>query len=381
MKEKQPNIQETIYRLLKRSANSQGHYYAYEIHVVSENEMIPVIPRTTNIEEFYENMESASILAKEKGNKIRVEIFRGKSPKAQQISSYEIVLNENQRKETSGEASDKLIERAIEKALAKKAPQKEASLFGELEGLNKLLGVLSNNNETNSKENGGLGGLFGLIGVVNNSQHENNMIQFEKKFNEYKLSNQIEILEKDLSKVAQELEQVKVRNVALEKENVTYKGEVVDLEHRLAGYSNTELLKRVAVGAISSLGGRILGNSPKVAELMGLSKNDLQMALGTIEDNDTMSEFEKETKYDVEINEITKPDTSPQETQMQQAINETMEALKMSDPKFAYAMISIIGHCMDSEELTKRMILHLREEVAKQEEPDANENQNNENEA
>ncbi len=354
MKQKQNNMQNAIYKNLQENQN-----YAYEIRVEDNSGNILIVPRTNNIEAFNENMESAKDIASQEGKKIKVDIYRGKSPKAGKIEEYTFSLDEGNKKSTTDSSE---IEKAVDMAMKKYQTGNNIGGLGSIESINLLFGALTGNDSENENNGNAFNGIAGLLGAVNNSRYEKTLMQLENKFNDYKQESEISLLKKQLKDVTSERDTFKQQNQELEKENNNYKIEVSDLETRLAGYSNTELLKRVATGVLSGIGSKILGNSEKAAELMGLTKNELQAALGFIEEDEALLEDKTTPKTDVEIEEVPIPQTEHQK-QVFQNIDNTANALKQSDYKFAYYMINIIGNCMESKVLTKSMIQHLNHEI------------------
>jgi len=205
--------------------------------------------------------------------------------------------------------------------------------------------------------------LAGLLGAVSNTRHENTMMIFEKKFNDYKQETEIGSLKKQLQEITSERDALKQQNQRLETENINNKAEVSNLETRLAGYSNTEIIKRVATGVLSGIGSKLLAGSPKAAELLGLTKHELQSALGFIEEEASNGKSHI-PETNVQVEELHPPQTE-QQKQLFKAIDDTANALKQGDINFAYYMITIIGNCMDSQELTESMVHYLEEEKQK----------------
>jgi hypothetical protein len=354
MKERQSNMQDAIYKNLQENKN-----YAYEIRIEDKSGHILIVPRTNNIEAFNENMEAAKDIARQEGKNIKVNIYRGMSPKAGKLEEYPILLGEDNKSSTPNQSQ---IELVIENAIKKYQIGNNMGGLGSLESINMLFGAMSGADSDSESKGNNLNGLAGLLGVVNNSRYENTLMQFEKKLNDYKQETQISSLQKQLQDITSERDTLKQQNHELEKTNGIYKTEVSELENRLAGYSNTELLKRVATGVLSGIGSKILGNSPKTAELMGLTKDELQAALGFVEEDEALMGHSTIPQTDVEIEEVPIPKTEEQK-QIFQAINNTANALKQSDTKFAYYMINIVGNCMENKELTKSMVHHLNQEV------------------
>ncbi len=355
MKEKQSNLQDAIYRNLQENAT-----YAYEILVEDNSGLILIVPRTNNIEAFNENMKSAKDIVNQDGGNIKVDIYRGKSPKAGLVTRYNIDLEENRNAEkpVSNLAQ---IEQAVDMAIKKYQLNNNIGGLGSIENFNLLFGALTGNDADKENNGNSLSGLAGLLGAVNNSRYENSLMQFEKKFSDYKQETELNSLKKQLLDITSERDTLKKQNQELEKANSEYRTEVSELETRLAGYSNTELLKRVATGVLSGIGSKILGNNPKAAELMGLSKDELQAALGFVEEDEELHGHSSIIQHDVDVEEMPIPKTE-QQKQIFNAINDTAKALKQSDIQFAIYMITIIGNCMESKELTKSMVQHLEKE-------------------
>jgi len=355
MKEKHSNLQDAIYRNLQENAT-----YAYEILVEDNSGHILIVPRTNNIEAFNENMKSAKEIVNQDGGNIKVDIYRGKSPKAGLVTRYNIDLDDNS-KAKKPVTNQSQIEQAVDLAIKKYQIGNNLGGLGSIENLNMLFGALTGNDTEIDNNGNTLNGLAGILGAVNNSRYENTLMQFEKKLSDYKQETELNTLKKQLHEITAERDSLKNQNQELEKANTAYKTEVSELETRLAGYSNTELLKRVATGVLSGIGSKILGNSPKAAELMGLSKDELQAALGFVEDDEELQGHSSIAQHDVDVEEMPIPKTE-QQKQIFNAINDTAKALKQSDIQFAVYMITIIGNCMESKELTNCMVHHLEKE-------------------
>nr|WP_319398796.1 hypothetical protein [uncultured Carboxylicivirga sp.] len=352
MKEKQSNMQDAIYKNLQENKN-----YAYEIRVESNSGHILIVPRTNNIEAFTDNIESAKDIARQEGKNIKVCIYRGMSPKAGKVEEYPITLGENKTNSASNQSQ---IEQAIESALQKHKMAGNNSFMGNLDGISQLFGALTGIETDKENTSNTFNGLAGLLGAVSNARHENTMMIFEKKFNDYKQETEIGSLKKQLQEITSERDALKQQNQRLDTENNNYKTEVSDLETRLAGYSNTEIIKRVATGVLSGIGSKLLAGSPKAAELLGLTKHELQSALGFIEEEASNSQSHT-PEANVQVEELHPPQTE-QQKQLFKAIDDTANALKQGDINFAYYMITIIGNCMDSQELTESIVHHLEEE-------------------
>ncbi len=349
MTQKQSNLQDAIYKNLQ-----ENDTYAYEIRVENKSGSILTTPRTNNTQAFNENIESAKDIAQQEGGSVKVEIYRGKSPKAGKVTEYVIATNDNKENNISSLSQ---IEEAVGSAIKKYQMNNN---MGSLDGINQLLGALTGTEPDSQSSGQSINGMAGLLGIVNNARQENTLMQFEKKLSDYKMETQLSSLQKDLSAITVERDLLKEENAKMGKENSSYKSEVADLENRLAGYSNTEIFKRVATGVISGIGSKLLAGSPKAAELLGLTKDELQSALGVVEE-DASSGHSISSETDVDVEELSNPKTE-QQKQIFKAIDDTSKALKKGDVNFAYYMITIIGNCMDSQELTNSMVHHLEQE-------------------
>lgn len=218
MKEKQSNMQDAIYKNLQENKN-----YAYEIRVESNSGHILIVPRTNNIEAFTENIESAKDIARQDGKNIKVCIYRGMSPKAGKVEEYPITLSENKTNNSSNQSQ---IEQAIESALQKHKMAGNNSFMGNLDGISQLFGALTGIEADKENKGNSFNGLAGLLGAVSNARHENTMMVFEKKFNDYKQETEIGSLKKQLQEITTERDALKQQKQKLETENQLQNGSI-----------------------------------------------------------------------------------------------------------------------------------------------------------
>jgi len=123
----------------------------------------------------------------------------------------------------------------------------------------------------------------------------------------------------------------------------------------LSGYAPNELMKRVAVGVISGIGGRLLSNSPKTAELLGLSSEELKGALGIVEE---ASEAVPMVDTSVEVTEIG-ANLSPEEEKKATVIKNLSEALSSWGLQEVAKIANIVGLCMDQPDLIDKTLAFL----------------------
>jgi hypothetical protein len=161
-------------------------------------------------------------------------------------------------------------------------------------------------------------------------------------------------------------------------ENKELKNEKLELENRLAGYAPNEIMKRVAIGTIATIGGKILSNSPKTAELLGLTANELKGALGFV-DEPMNNEPYNMPQTNVEINEIGTPQT-PEEKKKAAIIKNLAEALSTWDLQEVAKIANIVGLCLDKAELINKTLAFLSQSMqGTQDEPSENVELENEN--
>jgi hypothetical protein len=143
--------------------------------------------------------------------------------------------------------------------------------------------------------------------------------------------------------------------------------EKTDFENRLAGYAPNEVMKRVATGALVGIGSRILTNSPKTAELLGLTADELKGALGMVEDDN------KETTQIPETNvEITDMGTanSPEDRKKAEIIKNLSDALMTWELQDVAKIANIVGLCLDKAELINKTLEFLKQTLQGEQEPD-----------
>ncbi|MDA3832855.1 MAG: hypothetical protein PF495_05610, partial [Spirochaetales bacterium] len=218
-----------------------------------------------------------------------------------------------------------------------------------------LMGMFTGNSEGLQ----GIEGLFGLFNTISGNNKELDRINYQKQLDDFKFESRFTTLQERYEQLRSENAELRVEKERFLNENKELKSEKSDLEGRLAGYAPNELMKRVAIGAVATLGGRLLSNSPKTAELLGLSSQELKGALGLVD----------EPMYDasipqtnVEISEIGAPQ-SPEDKKKAEIIKNLSDALSTWELQDVAKIANIVGLCLDRAEFINKTLAFLSQSV------------------
>ena len=225
-----------------------------------------------------------------------------------------------------------------------------------MEDLNNLLGMVTGKTDGDK----GMAGLFGLFNTISGSNKEIDRITYQKQLDDFRFETRFNMLQEKYEKLRSENAELRVEKERFNNENRELKTEKTDLENRLSGYAPNELMKRVAVGVISGIGGRLLSNSPKTAELLGLSPEELKGALGIVDTETEETGTILETN--VEISEIGSPQT-PEEKKKAAIIKNLSEALTTWGLQEVAKIANIVGLCLDRAELINKTLAFLGNSV------------------
>ena len=339
----------TIYEFLKRSEDEHKYPYAYEIYLTTGIEETALTSRTSGTTKFNQDIESAIEKAKQAHGMLRVDMFGGKSPNARSLNSYTInvsgLLTPEKQPLEKGE-----IQSMIKEEISQMPQPKNG-----MEDLNNLLGMVTGKTDGDK----GMTGLFGLFNTISGSNKEIDRITYQKQLDDFRFETRFNMLQEKYEKLRSENAELRVEKERFNNENRELKTEKTDLENRLSGYAPNELMKRVAVGVISGIGGRILSNSPKTAELLGLSQEELKGALGVINDTE---ETDVIPETNVEVSEIGSPQT-PEEKKKAAIIKNLSEALSTWDLQEVAKIANIVGLCLDRAELINKTLAFLGNSV------------------
>lgn len=221
--------------------------------------------------------------------------------------------------------------------------------------LNSLLGMFTGNSEGLQ----GIEGLFGLFNTISGNNKEMDRISYQKQLDDFKFETRFNTLQERYEQLRSENAELRVEKERFLNENKELKSEKIDLENRLAGYAPNEIMKRVAIGAVATLGGRLLSNSPKTAELLGLTANELKGALGFVDeptDNTGMPQA------NVEISEIGAPQ-SPEDKKKAEIIKNLSDALSTWELQDVAKIANIVGLCLDRAELINKTLAFLSQSI------------------
>ena len=337
----------SIYEFIKRSEEQQKYPYAYEIYLLTGVDETALTSRTSGTSSFNQDIENSVEKAKQAHGTLRVHVYGGKSPNARKLNTYTVnvsgLLNP---KDESLKMTD--VEVLIDKKISE-MPQTQTGL----NDLNNLLGMVTGTGDGSK----GMEGLFGLFNTISGSNKELDRIAYQKQLDDFKFETRFNLLQEKYEKLSNENAELRVEKDQFSNENKELKRERTELEQKLAGYAPNELMKRVAVGVISGIGGRLLSNSPKTAELLGLSPQELKGALGIVDESED-AQIISETN--VEINEIGLPKT-PEEKKKADIIKNLSDALATWELEDVAKIANIVGLCLDRAELINKTLSFLNQ--------------------
>ncbi len=350
---------QSIYEFIKRSEDEQKYPYAYEIYLVTGIDETALTSRTSGTEKFNRDIESAIEKAKQAHGTLRVDVFGGKSPNARSLNSY--TINVSKLLNPPNEPIEKAeIQTIVQEQIRQQQELGNANGLGEL---NTLLGLFSGENEQAKSK---LEGLFGVFNALSGNNKEVERISYQKQLDDFKFETRYNTLEEKYERLRTENAELRAEKDRYYNENRDLKGEKTDLENRLAGYAPNELMKRVATGALVGIGSRLLTNSPKTAELLGLTAEELKGALGMVDEDSEESANLPETN--VEITDMGAANT-PEDKKKAEIIKNLSEALMTWGLQDVAKIANIIGLCLDKAELINKTLLFLHQTIKETTEP------------
>lgn len=360
---------QSIYEFIKRSEDEQKYPYAYEIYLLTGVDETALTSRTAGTEKFNRDIESAIDKAKQAHGSLRVDVFGGKSPNARSLNSYRINVSKllNPPKEPMERAE---LQTIIQEEVRQQQIQNNTNGLGELDT---LLGLFSGENEQAKSK---LEGLFGVFNALSGNNKEVERISYQKQLDDFKFETRYNTLEEKYERLRNENAELRAEKDRYQSENRELKTDKTDLENRLAGYAPNEVMKRVATGALVGIGSRILTNSPKTAELLGLTADELKGALGVLDDEPEETLEIPETN--VEITDIGTAN-SPEDKKKAEIIKNLSDALKTWELQDVAKIANIVGLCLDKAELINKTLSFLKQAVQDIPEPEQVDNQDLEN--
>ncbi|WP_430811583.1 MULTISPECIES: hypothetical protein [unclassified Carboxylicivirga] len=344
---------QSIYEFIKRSEDEQKYPYAYEIYLVTAAQETALTSRTSGTDKFNRDIESAIEKAKQSHGSLRVDVFGGKSPNARSLNSYTVNISKllNPPKEPIERAE---LQTIIQEEVRQHQIQSNTNGLGELDT---LLGLFSGENEQAKNK---LEGLFGVFNALSGNNKEVERISYQKQLDDFKFETRYNTLEEKYERLRNENAELRAEKDRYQSENRELKTDKTDLESRLAGYAPNEVMKRVATGALVGIGSRLLTNSPKTAELLGLSAEELKGALGMLDDTEEESAQLLETN--VEITDIGTANT-PEDRKKAEIIKKLSDALMTWELQDVAKIANIVGLCLDKAELINKTLLFLNQAV------------------
>lgn len=342
---------QSIYEFIKRSEAEQKYPYAYEIFLLTGVDETALTSRTAGTEMFNSDIEKAIEKAKQAHGSLRVDVFGGKSHNAKHLNAYNINVSGllNPPKEPIERAE---IHTIIKEEMKQHQIQNSTDGFGELNG---LLGLITGENEQAKSK---VEGLFGLFNALSGNNKEVERINYQKQLDDFKFETRYTNLEERYERLRNENAELRAEKDRYQSENKELKTENTDLENRLSGYAPNEVMKRVATGALVGIGSRILTNSPKTAELLGLTAEELKGALGMVEDNAEETVPIPETN--VEITDIGAA-KSPEDQKKAEIIKNLSDALLTWELQDVAKIANIVGLCLDKAELINKTLAFLNQ--------------------
>ncbi len=342
---------QSAYNFLKRSEEEHKHPFAYEIYLLVGADETALTPRASGSDSFLKDIEGAVEKAKHAHGILKVKTYGGKSHNAKYLNAYTINVSGSLHAAPTIVHKDQMQQYVQEEVQKMRAESSGANLG--LGGINGLIGLVQD--EKTRKE---IEGLFGMFNTLSGNSKEAERFNYQKQLDDFKYETRYSMLQEKCEKLSNENTELRIERDQFNSENKELKKEKADLEGRLAGYAPNELMKRVAVGVISGIGGKILSNSPKTAELLGLTPQELKGALGIVEESNEESDFSPTSN--VEVNEI--GDTlSPEDKKKAAIIKNLSEALMTWDLEEVAKIANIIGLCLDKAELINKTLLFLNQ--------------------
>ncbi len=351
---------QSIFEFIQRSEVEQKYPYAYEIYLVTGIDETALTSRTAKTEKFNSDIEKAIEKAKQAHGTLRVDVYGGKSQNAKHLNDYKINISGllNPPKEPMERAE---LQTIIQEEMKQHQIQSNNDGLGEIDG---LLGLITGENE---QAKGKVESLFGLFNALSVNNKEVERISYQKQLDDFKFETRYTNLEERHERLRTENAELRAEKDRYHNENKELKGEKTDLESRLAGYAPNEVMKRVATGTLVGIGSRLLTNSPKTAELLGLSADELKGALGMADDEP--QETAQISDTNVEITDMGTAN-SPEDKKKAEIIKNLSNALMTWELQDVAKIANIVGLCLDKAELINKTLSFLNQAIQGAQEPE-----------
>ena len=350
---------QSVYDVIKRSETEQKYAYAYEILLLTGTEQTVLTSRTSGSLMFNQDIESAVGKAKQANGILRVNVYGGKSANAREQGSYTINVG-GRFEQPTPEIERAEIESIVKEEVKQQQQQKNDNTngFGQLDT---LLGLFSGDNPQMKSKLEGLFGLFSaLSGTGNNGNTELERLNYQKQLDDFKYETRYDRLQEKYEYLKDENQRLKDENGQYSKENKELNESKSDLETRLARYAPQEVMTRLGIGAVATMGSRLLTNSPKAAQAIGLTPQEFKAALGVVDEIPGQAQTDDEPlETGVEITEVGN-DLSPEEKQKAEIIRRLSEVMQDCDLATNTKIINIVATCLDHIELMDKTLAFLR---------------------
>lgn len=321
----------TIRKYIQRSI-AQGKPYAYEVTLVTANNRTELVSRIQGLDNFSDDISQALGTAQSSGGDLEVKVYRSMSHNARLANTYTIVCGNNE----STEDLRSVVREMLGEMIPKPQAQPPVNNLGSLDMLISSM--------TNSDGAGGKEGIAGLIGLATQAATEKNNLAIEKSQNEltlFKKDSKYALLNEKHSILSMKYKRLLNNYRANKEEKETLKKEIIDLEERLKGYAPNEMMKRVGIGVLGQIGTKMLA-SPKIAEALNLSPEQLKGALGLVDEEDAspVSQMESAPVSITAVDEMLSPEEQ-QKKEMMDNITATLKGFDLASVGKIYHVFSI----------------------------------------
>ena len=340
----------SIYDFIKRSEVEQKNPFAYEVFLITSVDETALTPRTSGIMNFNEDIDNAVEKAKQVNGGVRVDVYTGKAHNSRSLNNY--IIN------VSGEVNykkDALEERKIKSFIKDEIIVSQQNGMGNIGEVNSLIGMLSGNS---GNEN--LNSLLGLVGTITQNNQQLDKLNFEKRFDDFKNETKLTGLQEKHDLLKAESISLQIEKDSLSSQVDKLLADKTDLENRLEGYAPNELMKRTAIGVISNIGSRLLGNSSKTAQLIGLTPQELKGALGIADDEDYTEQL---PTADVEIQPLQEVPQTPEEKKKAEIVKNISDALEPLNLTDITKMANVLGLCLENPQYVNSTIKFLIKQI------------------
>jgi PAS domain-containing protein len=336
---------------IERSEKEGKTIFCYEVTMIANGgERTELIARTRGTNAFDADMEESLQLAMAGNAELEVTVYGGMSNNASVKNRHHINLFSPMAKLEEKPDLRSIVREEMQNA---QAPKQDTTTQG-IGSLNLLVDAMSGKADTNE----GIAGLFGLASTLAENQSKAEIADLNKKFDLYQEQMKYDSLKEKYDDLRGEYDTLSLSNNGTVEELKKKQEELKQLEERLASYAPNELMKRVGIGVLSNIGGRILGNSPKAADAMGLTPDELKGALGLLDggEEDQAPVIEAPA---VQMSAVEVVNLSPEELEKKHlldSITQNLNTLSLDRVAKVYEMLQVIMSGEDAFEYIYEMI-------------------------